>query len=68
MTRGTESKRRWRGEGMGGIQLREGSAVLEAGPAPEGGVCEVGWADVIAALSGRSVGQGGRQLRWWWWW
>lgn len=40
MTRGTESKRRWRGKGIGGIQLLEAPS-FEPCPAPEGG-CEVG--------------------------
>lgn len=53
VTSGTESKRRCRAEGMGGIQLLELAALeLEAAPAPEA-CCDWSCAEVIASPSCR---------------
>lgn len=52
VTRGTESKRRWRGRGIGGIQSLLCADVPDSTVGPELGV-GVGWVDVIALLENR---------------
>lgn len=53
MTRGTESKRRCRGRGIGGTQSLWDD-LPDSAAGPELGV-GVGWMDVIALLSGSDV-------------